>query len=191
MKRPALTSLALFLLLGGLFSAIESKAAGLKVGDTLTPFTAIDQDGHLWKSEDIIGKKNLIVYFYPAAMTGGCTKQACAFRDDADKLKALNAVVVGVSGDVPAGLKAFQKTHDLNFSLLADYDGKIAKIFGVPMRDGGEIKRAFEGKEIILKRGVTSARWTYVVGLDGKVGYMNSKVNAAKDSENVQAFLKK
>jgi len=103
------------------------------VGDPAPTFTATDQDGHLWKSSDWIGKKYLIVYFYPAAMTGGCTKQACAFRDDVDKLKLKDAVVVGVSGYAPEDLKVFQQTYELNFDLLADYNGMIAKAFGVPM----------------------------------------------------------
>jgi len=161
----------------------------LKVGDKAPAFKAIDQDGHLWSSSDWSGKKNLIVYFYPAAMTPGCTKQACAFRDDADQLKALDAVVVGVSGDVPAGLKVFQQTHDLNFDLLADYNGAIAKAFGVPLRDGGSIQREFLGKPVTLERGVTSARWTFVISKEGKVIYRNAKVNAAQDSANVIDLL--
>lgn len=163
----------------------------LNVGDAAPEFMAIDQDGHLWKTSDLAGKKNLIVYFYPAAMTGGCTKQACAFRDDASKLKDLDAVVVGVSGDAPAGLKAFQQTHHLNFDLLADYNGFIAKSFGVPLRDGGVIEREFLGKTINLERGVTAGRWTFVINKDAKVIYKNTKVNAAQDSANVIAALSK
>jgi len=163
----------------------------LDVGDTAPGFTAIDQDGHLWKSADLIGKKNLVVYFYPAAMTGGCTKQACAFRDDASKLKDLDAVVVGVSGDAPAGLKVFQQTHQLNFDLLADYNGSIAKAFGVPLRDGGIIEREFLGKPVSLERGVTAARWTFVIDKEGKVVYKNAKVKADQDSANVIEALSK
>ena len=176
------------------FSSLQAdhhNEAKLEVGDSAPEFMAIDQDGHLWKTADIIGKKNLVVYFYPAAMTGGCTKQACAFRDDAAKLKALDTVVVGVSGDAPAGLKAFQQTHDLNFDLLADYNGSIAKAFGVPLRDGGTIEREFLGKTINLERGVTAGRWTYVISKDGKVIYKNTKVKADQDSANVIAALSK
>lgn len=163
----------------------------LDVGDVAPEFMAIDQDGHLWKTSDLAGKKNLVVYFYPAAMTGGCTKQACAFRDDASKLKDLDTVVVGVSGDAPAGLKAFQQTHHLNFDLLADYNGSIAKSFGVPLRDGGVIKREFQGKTIHLERGVTSGRWTFVINKEGKVIYKNTQVKPDQDSANVIAALSK
>ena len=163
---------------------------GLKEGDSVPPFTAIDQNGNLWKSSDVVGKKNLVIYFYPAAMTGGCTKQACAFRDDAKKLADADAVVVGVSGDAPAGLKVFQKSHDLNFTLLADYDGKLARLFGVPTRDGGSIQREFQGKDVTLERGVTAQRWTFVIGKDGKIIHRNTKVNAAEDSASVLQALK-
>ena len=128
----------IFSLLGSLFSLLLSLSDlqaeqehefALELGEVAPEFMAIDQDGHLWKTSDLVGKKNLVIYFYPAAMTGGCTKQACAFRDDAPKLKDLDAVVVGISGDIPVGLKAFQQMHDLNFDLLADYNGSIAKSF--------------------------------------------------------------
>ena len=170
-------------------SSEESEPKPLAVGDPAPTFTAIDQDGHLWKSSDWIGKKHLIVYFYPAAMTGGCTKQACAFRDDAAKLKSKDAVVVGVSGDAPAGLKVFQQTHQLNFDLLADYNGMIAKAFGVPMRDGGVIERTFLGKPVSLERGVTASRWTFIIGKNGKVTHKNTQVNAAQDSAHVMNLL--
>jgi peroxiredoxin Q/BCP len=171
--------------------ADHHEAADLNVGDKAPEFTAIDQDGHLWKTSSLKGEKNLVVYFYPAAMTGGCTKQACAFRDDASKLKDLDTVVVGVSGDAPAGLKVFQQTHDLNFDLLADYNGAIAKAFGVPLRDGGTIERQFLGKAVSLERGVTASRWTFVINKEGKVIYKNTKVEAAQDSANVIAVLSK
>ena len=161
----------------------------LDLGELAPEFMAIDQDGHLWKTSDLVGKKNLVVYFYPAAMTGGCTKQACAFRDDASKLKDLDTVVVGISGDAPAGLKAFQQMHDLNFDLLADYNGSIAKSFGVPLRDGGQIKREFQGKTIELERGVTAGRWTFVINKGGKVIYKNTQVKPDQDSANVIAAL--
>jgi peroxiredoxin Q/BCP len=162
----------------------------LKVGDKVPAFNAINQDGQLWKSDEFIGKKNVIVYFYPAAMTGGCTKQACAFRDDSKKLSDLDTVVVGVSGDVPAGLKIFQQSYDLNFDLLADYNGQIAKVLGVATRDGGSIKRQFQGAEVVLERGITTMRWTFIIDKDGKLAYKNTKVNAAEDSKNVIEFLK-
>ncbi len=163
--------------------------AGLNVGDKVPSFMAINQEGELWKAGDLLGKKNLVVYFYPAAMTGGCTKQACGFRDNLGKLQNEDTAVIGVSGDVPAGLRIFEKAHDLNFTLLSDYDGRIAELFGVPTRDGGSIKRDFQGEQVTLNRGVTASRWTYIINKDGKVVFKNKNVNAAKDSQAVLDFL--
>ncbi len=194
MKKVILPLLGTFfglLLTSSGLQADHHNEAKLDVGDSAPEFMAIDQDGHLWKTSDVVGKKNLVVYFYPAAMTGGCTKQACAFRDDASKLNDLDTVVVGVSGDAPAGLKAFQQMHQLNFDLLADYNGSIAKAFGVPLRDGGTIERQFQGKTISLERGVTTGRWTFVINKEGKVIYKNTKVKADQDSANVIALLSK
>lgn len=164
-------------------------AKALKVGDKAPVFTAFDDQGKQWNSGDIVGLQHLVVYFYPAAMTGGCTKQACAFRDDKSKLAKLNAVVVGVSGDNPEGLKHFKKAENLNFTLLSDEKGALAKKFGVPFGKGGSIEREVDGKKVTLSRGVTSKRWTFVISKDGKVVYINDKVNAAKDSQAVRSVL--
>lgn len=163
--------------------------ADLKVGDAAPQFECKDDSGNVWKTEDHYGKKTVVIYFYPAAMTGGCTKQACAYRDDKEKLADKETEVVGVSGDEVAGLQLFKKAHDLNFTLLADTDGGVAKAFGVPLRDGGEIKREVDGKEHVLKRGVTSARWTIVVGKDGKIAAINKAVKAADDSKFILNLL--
>lgn len=171
------------------FLANGLSAAELKVGDPAPEFEVKDDSGSIWKSSDHYGEKTVVLYFYPAAMTGGCTKQACAYRDDQQKLADKNTEVVGVSGDEVEGLQLFKKAHDLNFTLLADTDGKVAKAFGVPLRDGGEIKREIDGKEHTLKRGVTSARWTIVVGKDKKIAAINKKVNAAADSKAILQLL--
>ncbi len=172
--RQSISIFALGLLLSFISSFTTDKDLQLKVGDKAPLFEAFDEDGKLWKSADYTGKKILVVYFYPAAMTGGCTKQACSFRDDKSTLEELDVEVIGISGDDPANLKFFRKAHDLNFTLLADPDGKVAKKFGVPIRDGGSIKRIIDGNEITLTRGVTTARWTFLIDLDGKINLKRS-----------------
>jgi len=169
-----------------------SLSADLNVGDDVGPFSANDDTGELWSIADHIGKKNVIVYFYPAAMTGGCTKQACAYRDDSAKLNDVDAVVIGVSGDSVNALKLFKEAHSLNFPLISDPDGAIAKHFGVPERGGANsLEREINGVTHILKRGTTTSRWTYIVGKDGKVAYKNDAVKAAEDSSTVIAELQK
>jgi peroxiredoxin Q/BCP len=84
-------------------------------------------------------------------MTGGCTKQACAYRDSKDQISSLNAVVVGVSGDDAKNLELFKRAHNLNFTLLSDTDGKIASAFGVPMKVGEKsIEREVDGVQYTL-----------------------------------------
>src|SRR5262249_4041094 len=92
------------LILGaGLVSAsnclAEEKAVSLKAGDPAPKFVSTDDQDKEWKSADHVGKKILVLYFYPADLTGGCTKQACGFRDDMKKLADQGVEVVGVSGD--------------------------------------------------------------------------------------------
>lgn len=166
-------------------------SAGLEVGSQAPEFKAIDDRGESWKSTDHVGKGVLVLYFYPADMTGGCTKQACSFRDGMGEFKKLGVEVVGISGDSPDNHRMFKKAEKLNFTLLADEKGEVAKKFGVPTKPGGSIVREFEGKEVTLVTGVRAERWTYVIGPDGKVVYVNPKVNPEKDAAAVREIVEK
>ena len=158
----------------------------VKDGSLIAPFKATADNGEVWDSQDYIGKENLVVFFYPAAMTGGCTKQACSYRDDKAELDKLNARIIGISGDDVSNLDIFKMAYNLNFTLLSDPEGKIANIFGVPVREGEKsITREIDGKEVILKRSVTTARWTFVIDKEGKVIYRSTEVDAANDSKQV------
>jgi peroxiredoxin Q/BCP len=155
----------------------------LKKGDLVPAFETLDDQGESW---NLLNQKGwLVVYFYPAAMTGGCTKQACSYRDGAAVLKKNNITVVGVSGDNVEGLKAFKKAENLNFTLLSDFKGDIAKTFGVPMKKGGKIERTVAGEKVDLLRGQTSARWTFVINPDKEVAKVFQKVNPQKDFDQV------
>ena len=189
MKFRAALAVAMLLAVPQAQAEDTAPAPALKVGDPAPVFQARDDAGNLWKSADIVGEKILVVYFYPAAMTGGCTKQACAFRDDRDLLTEMGVEVIGVSGDTPEGQAIFKRVNGLNFTLLADTDGAVARAFGVPLRDGGAILRSVDGKEVTLTRGVTASRWTFVIGLDGRIAQANTKVKAAEDSKGILAFV--
>ncbi len=170
----------------------DDKAANLKVGDVAPSFTAMDDQGNEWKSSDNVGKKVLVVYFYPADMTGGCTKQACGFRDDMAKLAEKGIEVVGVSGDSVKNHQVFKTYHKLNFTLLADEKGAIAKKFGVPVGKGGKFKtKDAEGNPVELVRGVTAQRWTFIIDKNGKIAYKNTKVNAPNDAKVVARVVSK
>ena len=171
--------------------AVSACAADLAVGGQAPLFNANDHDGNLWQGNKHIGQgKYLVVYFYPAAMTGGCTKQACAYRDDAATLKELGVQVVGISADPVNNLKAFQQAEALNFRLLSDVNGTIAQRFGVPLRDGGSIQRSVDGQEMTLTRSYTTARWTFIIDRQGKLVHKQTDVKAANDSQDVIAFIK-
>lgn len=171
------------------FSNLLLAQNALKVGDKAPGFSAkTDADG-VWNLNDYIGKKNIVMFFYPAAMTGGCTAQACSYRDELGNLEAVDAVVVGISGDDVAALKVFKKAHNLNYPLLSDFDGSIAAKFGVPTGAGGSLTRVVDDMEYVLNRGVTAQRWTFVIGKDGKIKYVNQQVNAQNDSKEVLEVL--
>ncbi len=158
----------------------------LKLGDPAPNFQAQDDSGKDWKSSEHVGKKVIVVYFYPADMTGGCTKQACGFRDDMKSLGEKGVEVVGVSGDSVKNHQLFKKAHELNFSLLADTNGKVAEAFGVPVTPGEKtVKAVIDGKEESLIRTVTTARWTFVIDKSGKIASINKMVKAAEDSKAI------
>jgi thioredoxin-dependent peroxiredoxin len=158
---------------------------GLSVGSKTPLFKAAADDGSVWDISKYLGEKYIVVYFYPAAMTGGCTKQACSYRDHSNDLKEQGIVVVGISGDKTENLQYFKKAENLNFTLLSDEKGDIAKAFGVPVSEGGDIKRTIDGIEHDLVRGVTAKRWTFIVGKDKKIIYKNESVDPEKDTEEV------
>jgi len=173
-----------------LISLTLSGQQGLSVGDKAPLFKAPADDGSTWDISSFLGNNYIVVYFYPAAMTGGCTKQACSYRDHKDDLKAAGVEVVGVSGDKIENLRLFKQAENLNFTLLSDEKGDIARAFGVPLSDGGAIKRKVGGSEHELLRGVTAKRWTFIIGKDKKIIYKNESVNAEKDTEEVLNFIK-
>jgi peroxiredoxin Q/BCP len=164
----------------------EDKKVDLKVGDPAPVFEAQDDTGKTWKSSDVVGKKILVVYFYPADFTGGCTKQACGFRDDMKKLEEKDVVVVGVSGDSVRTHEQFKKAESLNFTLLADGEGKVANAFGVPFTKGEKTAKAvIDGKEEMVVRSGTAQRWTFMIDRDGKIALKNTQVKAAEDSKAI------
>jgi peroxiredoxin Q/BCP len=168
------------------------KAVDLKVGDPAPVFETVDDQGKGWKAADHYGKKWVVVYFYPGDFTPGCTAQANAFRDAMNKLTDQGVEVVGVSGDSVKTHELFKKAQKLNFTLLSDEEGVLARQFGVPVGKGAEFKsKDADGNPIEIKRATTINRWTYVIGKDGKIAYKNTKVNPAADAKAISEFVGK
>ncbi|MFO1043914.1 MAG: peroxiredoxin [Planctomycetaceae bacterium] len=191
MKNVAFLALSMFAASAfGVSSVSAADPVDLKVGDAAPVFHASDDTGAAWKSTDHVGKKIVVVYFYPADFTGGCTKQACGFRDDMAKLSGKDVEVVGVSGDTVKTHAAFKKAHNLNFALLADGDGKVAEKFGVPCALGEKTaKGTVDGKEEAFVRTATISRWTFVIDKKGKIASKNSTVKAAEDSKAILELI--
>jgi peroxiredoxin Q/BCP len=143
-----------------LFSAAATFAAMPKVGDTAPSFEGQDQDGKTVKLADLAGKKIVLLYFYPKDFTGGCTKEACGFRDRMRDLQTNNVEVIGVSFDSADSHKQFITKYNLNFTLLADTDGKIADLYGARMA----------GKNM-------DNRVSFLIGLDGKIVHVTDAGN--------------
>jgi thioredoxin-dependent peroxiredoxin len=129
----------------------------LSPGDVAPDFTLSDADGKSVSLSDYRGKR-VIVYFYPAAMTPGCTKEACDFRDSLSSLAAAGIAVLGISPDGPAKLAKFRDKEGLTFPLLSDPDHAVEEAYG-----------AYGEKKLYGKVTVGVIRSTFVIGADGAV----------------------
>jgi peroxiredoxin Q/BCP len=129
----------------------------LAAGDEAPDFTLPDADGNKVSLSSYRGQR-VIIYFYPAAMTPGCTKQACDFRDSLSSLAAAGLAVIGISPDGPAKLAKFREKEALNFPLLSDADRSVLSAYG-----------AYGEKMMYGKTTVGVIRSTFVVGPDGKL----------------------
>ena len=151
----------------------------ITVGETAPLFTLLDENNTEVALADYIGKKQVFVYFYPKAMTPGCTVQAQGLRDSKAELEQLNTVVFGISPDEPKRLIKFCQRDELNFTLLSDVDHSVADAFGV-----WGLKK-FMGKEY---DGIH--RLSFLIGLDGKISHVFNKFKTKNHHEVVLDFLK-
>jgi thioredoxin-dependent peroxiredoxin len=142
-----LCSLIGFFLLSVVTMAQEN--IGLKIGDKAPDFTLKDAYGKSYTLSDYQGKSPVVVYFYPKAGTAGCTKEACAIRDDKDKFKKNNIEVFGVSVDPQEDIMKFVNDYSLNFPLLSDSAKTVSKDYGVLMNNGMDKRVTF----IVDKKG--------------------------------------
>ncbi len=106
-------------------------SAQLKVGDKVEDFSLPDETGTTRSLTDLLAEGPVVLFFYPAALTPGCTAEACHFRDLAAEFAAVGARPVGISGDAVERQQEFADRHTLGMTLLSDADGKVRELFGV------------------------------------------------------------
>lgn len=128
----------------------------IRIGDMIPQFSLYDQDGNLFDISSVLGRKKLVIYFYPQDGSLNCTKEACYFRDLDDVFEENDAVVIGISSQSVKSHKEFAERNKLNFTLLSDSNNTVRKLFGVP------------GKFF----GLVPGRVTYVADKTGKVIYI-------------------
>lgn len=143
-----------------------------KAGDTAPIFTGVDQDGKAFNLADHIGKKIVLLYFYPKDFTGGCTKEACGLRDRMGDLQADDVEVIGVSHDSVDSHKKFIEKYQLNFTLVADPDGKIISAYDVKMP--------------VLPM---SKRVSFLIGRDGKIIHVTNAMNPQIHFDEMKAAI--
>jgi peroxiredoxin Q/BCP len=147
----------------------------LKIGDSIPSFKAKDTNGDDFDSQNLVGHKPLVIYFYPKDNTPGCTTQACSFRDQYEDFKDLGAEVIGISSDSVESHQKFSKQYKLPFILLSDADKKIRKLFGVP---SGMF-------------GLLPGRVTYVTDKKGKIIMVFDSMMASKHIPKALEAVKK
>lgn len=128
----------------------------IQTGDMIPDFTLDDQDGNLFNINTYLGKKKLVIFFYPQDGSLNCTNQACYFRDLKDVFEEAGAVIIGISGQSIDSHKKFSEENHLTYTLLSDNKSVVRKLFGVPARAFGFIP----------------GRVTYVADRSGKVVFI-------------------
>jgi peroxiredoxin Q/BCP len=147
----------------------------LQIGDPCPQFCLPNQHGEIVNIADIIGKQNIVLFFYPKDDTPGCTKEACSFRDNTDRFLALECQVIGISSDSISSHKRFSEKHQLNYTLLSDHRKVVRNAFGVP-------KSLF---------GLLPGRVTYIIDKQGIIrGIYNSQTQPLEHIQEAIACLR-
>lgn len=146
----------------------------MKTGQTAPDFELADETGQTRKLSDLLSEGPVVLFFYPAAMTPGCTRESCHFRDVGSEFAAVGATRVGISADSVDRQKEFSDKHSFDFPLLSDRDRKVAEAFGV--------KRGL---------GLPNKRTTFVIGTDRTVlEVISSELNMNSHADKALAVLR-
>jgi peroxiredoxin Q/BCP len=152
----------------------QSVEGKVSVGDEAPDFTLSNQSGEVVRLRDFIGKKIIVLYFYPKDFSRGCTAEACAFRDSYEVFKDEGAEVIGVSSQSVDSHRRFALANMLPFILLSDEESKVRKLYGVPST-----------------LGLLPGRVTYIIDKKGIVRHVfSSQSNPTKHIEEAVRILK-
>jgi len=176
--RPVWFSLLIALLILNAVSCAPSvnNMKQVQKGSTVPQFALPDQNGKLFDITTVLGKKNLVIYFYPKDDSPGCTKEACTFRDQYEVFQEADAEIIGISSDDVESHRRFAEKYRLTYTLLSDEDGKVRKLFRVP-------------SDLF---GILPGRVTYVINKQGIVVHtFDSQLQAEKHIEEALAALKR
>ncbi|MEI6695656.1 MAG: peroxiredoxin [Bacteroidota bacterium] len=147
----------------------------IEVGSIVPKFSLKDQNGNLFSIDTVLGKKNLVLYFYPKDDSPGCTKEACYFRDQFEVFNEADAVIIGISGQSVESHKKFAEKYRLSYTLLSDEENKIRMLFGVPTN----------------LFGLLPGRVTYIIDKTGKVVFVfDSQTQAKRHVDEALNILK-
>jgi thioredoxin-dependent peroxiredoxin len=148
------------------------------IGNPAPDFSLPDQHGNIHHLKDYLGQV-VVVYFYPKAMTPGCTVQACGLRDSQQALQAAGIKVFGISTDPVARLAKFEEKEKLNFTLLSDEEHVVAEQYGV-----WGLKK-FMGREYM-----GLSRMTFIIDREGKLSHIMEKVNTGSHHDDVLGYVR-
>ena len=157
---------------------VDTKRPFSKVGNLAPAFSLLNQAGNEVALKDFKGNAHVVLYFYPKAMTPGCTVQACGLRDTQQELATLDAVAIGISPDPSARLAKFEEKHALNFPLLSDEDHAVADAYG-----------AWGLKKFMGKEYMGILRTTFIIDKQGRLAYVMDKVKTKSHHDDVLALL--
>lgn len=149
-----------------------------KIGNLAPAFSLRNQDGDKVSLKDYRDQANVALYFYPRAMTPGCTVQACGIRDSQKALAKLDTVVLGVSPDPVKKLHRFIEKQSLNFTLLSDEDHRIAEKYGV-----------WGLKQFMGRESMGILRTTFIIGKDGRLKHIMNKFKTKTHHDDLLDYL--
>jgi len=150
-----------------------------KIGNLAPAFTLTDQDGKSFSLKAFRDKKNVLLYFYPKAMTPGCTVQACGIRDAAKAFEAADTIVVAVSPDSVARLRRFADKDQLSFTLLSDEDHAVTEKYG-----------CWALKKFMGRESMGVLRTSFIIGKDGRIKAVMDTVRTKTHHEDALALIR-